>query len=171
MIPSEEGTNGAAGRPLRNGLCVGRAHDVPAPDPGTAVVDQDLSLVAATSQAWWIDRLGMRPPNDAEPLPGFIYAAATRAAASAGERPARMRLQTADGRWVVVRVAPLTHAAAPLGRVARSPPGPKPQLSVLPCARHRGHSPAPSDRSVRNCERSRRAAATQLDGSRRTPPR
>ena len=97
---------------LRNRLRVGRAHEGPAAEPGTIIVDRELSLVAATDQAWqWISRLGMRPPNDAEPLPGFMYVAATRVAASAEQppRPARVRLQTADGRWVVVRVAPLIH--------------------------------------------------------------
>jgi hypothetical protein len=33
----------------------------PAPEPGTIVLDEDLSLVAATTQAWrWIERLGPR---------------------------------------------------------------------------------------------------------------
>ena len=84
---------------LRDGLRAPRVHDDPGPEPGTIVVDRDLSLVAATDQAWqWIGRLGMRPASDAEPLPGFIYAIATR-----------VRLQAAGGRWAVVRVAPLTH--------------------------------------------------------------
>ncbi len=97
---------------LRDGLRAPRAHDDPVPEPGTIIVDQDLTLVAATDQAWrWIGRLGMRPASDDEPLPGFIYAIATRVAASAAQpqRPARVRLQAADGRWAVVRVAPLTH--------------------------------------------------------------
>jgi DNA-binding CsgD family transcriptional regulator len=75
------------------------------------VVDRELCLVAATDQAWrWIGRLGMAPANDVEPLPGFIYAVAARAA-GAGDHPrrqARVRLRTADGHWAVVRVAPLT---------------------------------------------------------------
>jgi DNA-binding CsgD family transcriptional regulator len=97
---------------LRDGLRLPRARDETGLEPGTIVVDRDLSLVAATDQAWnWIDRLGMPRPSDAEPLPGFIYSIATRVAASTvrPQRPARVRLQTADGRWVVVRVAPLTH--------------------------------------------------------------
>jgi DNA-binding CsgD family transcriptional regulator len=97
---------------LRNGLRAGRAHEGPDAEPGTIIVDQDLSLVAATDQAWrWIDRLGMGPPGNAGPLPGFIYAAAARVAASPAwpPQPARVRLRAADGRWIVVRVAPLTH--------------------------------------------------------------
>lgn len=89
----------------------------PTQEPGTIVVDEELSLVAATRAAWdWIDRLGLVKPNEAEPLPGFIYAAASRVAISRarGAEPlpsARARLQAADGRWVVVRVAPLIGAA------------------------------------------------------------
>lgn len=97
---------------VRNGLRAGRTHEGPDADPGTIIVDQDLSLVAATDQAWrWIERLRMSAPNKADPLPGFIYAAATRVAASPARppQPAMVRLQDADGRWVVVRVAPLTH--------------------------------------------------------------
>ena len=97
---------------VRNGLRAGRVHEGPGAEPGTIVVDQDLSLVAATDQAWrWLDRLGMMPPNTAEHLPEFIYAAATRVAVSPARlpRPTRVRLQAADGSWVVVRVAPLTH--------------------------------------------------------------
>jgi hypothetical protein len=62
---------------LRDGLRAPCAHDGPDPEPGTIIVDRDLSLVAATDSAWrWIDRLGLQRPSDAEPLPGFIYAAA-----------------------------------------------------------------------------------------------
>jgi DNA-binding CsgD family transcriptional regulator len=74
-------------------------------------------VVAATSTAWdWIDRLGLLKPNAAEPLPGFIYSIATRVALSRarGAEPppsAQARLQAADGRWTVVRVAPLIGAA------------------------------------------------------------
>jgi DNA-binding CsgD family transcriptional regulator len=86
--------------------------DDPAPEPGTIIVDEELSLVSATRAAWdWIRRLGLAKPNDAEPLPGFIYAAAARAtmarAREAEPRPVRVRLQAADKRWAVVRVAPL----------------------------------------------------------------
>jgi DNA-binding CsgD family transcriptional regulator len=96
---------------LRHGLRAGCPDDGLDPGPGTIILDRDLSLVAATEQAWrWIGRLGMQPPNDAEPLPGFIYAAATRAATSAARvpEPACVRLPTADGRWILVRAAPLT---------------------------------------------------------------
>ena len=92
------------------------ARDDPA-EPGTIIVDEDLSVVAATPAAWhWIDRLGLANPNDAEPLPGFIYSVASRVALSRarGAEPlpsARARLQAADGRWTVVRVAPLEGAA------------------------------------------------------------
>jgi DNA-binding CsgD family transcriptional regulator len=89
--------------------------DDPSPEPGTIIVDEELSVVAATGEAWdWIDRLGLAKPNDAEPLPGFIYAAATLAVMSrvreAEPRPIRVRLQAADRRWAVVRVAPLIAA-------------------------------------------------------------
>jgi DNA-binding CsgD family transcriptional regulator len=90
--------------------------DDPAPEPGTIIVDEELSLVAATQAAWdWIDRLGLPRPNDAEPLPGFIYAAAVRMAISRAQEleppPIRVRLQAADGHWVVARAAPLICAA------------------------------------------------------------
>jgi DNA-binding CsgD family transcriptional regulator len=89
--------------------------DDPAPEPGTIIVDEELFLVAATQAAWdWIDRLGLSRPNDAEPLPGFIYAAAIRVAVArtpeAEPPPVRVRLQTADGHWVVVRAAALIGA-------------------------------------------------------------
>lgn len=86
-------------------------------EPGTIIVDEELSVVSATPTVWdWIDRLGLEKPNDAEPLPGFIYSVATRVALSRarGAEPppcARARLQAADGRWTVVRVAPLIGAA------------------------------------------------------------
>ena len=99
------------GTRLRDGLRAPSADNDPGPEPGTIVVSGDLSLVAATNQAWrWIDRLGI-PGNDTEPLPGFIYAIATRVAASTEHppRPARARLRTVDGRWAVVRVAALIH--------------------------------------------------------------
>lgn len=86
-------------------------------EPGTVIVDEELSVVAATRAAWdWIGRLGLLRPNDTEPLPGFIYAAAARVALSRshGAEPppcARVRLQAADGRWMVVRVAPLIGTA------------------------------------------------------------
>jgi DNA-binding CsgD family transcriptional regulator len=105
---------------LRDGLRGGAPddgtapRDDPAPEPGTIIVDEELSLVAATRAAWdWIGRLGLAKPNDAEPLPGFVYAAALRAAASreAEPPPVRVRLQAADGRWAVVQVAPLVGTA------------------------------------------------------------
>jgi DNA-binding CsgD family transcriptional regulator len=103
------------GTRLRDGLRAPCADNDPGPEPGTIVVDRDLSLVAATDQAWrWIERLGMAPANEAEPLPGFIYGIAARAAAAAGQprRPARVRLRTADGHWAVARVASLTRGPA-----------------------------------------------------------
>jgi len=95
---------------LRDGLRVGCPDDGLDPGPGTIILDQDLSLVAATGQAWrWIERLGMQPVTS-DVLPGFIYAAATRAATSAAQvpEPARVRLQTGDGRWIIAWAAPLT---------------------------------------------------------------
>lgn len=95
---------------LRAGL---RAPGGPAEDggqPGTIILDRDLGLVAGTGAAWrWIERLGLQRPSDAEPLPGFIYAAVTRLAVAAGrpQTPIAVRLQAGDGRWVVARVAPV----------------------------------------------------------------
>ena len=101
---------------LRGGLRGSACYD-DAFEPGTIIVDQELSVVAATQAAWdWIDRLGLERPNDAEPLPGFIYGVAMRVAMSRPEgdeppRAARVRLQAADGRWALVRVAPLVSGA------------------------------------------------------------
>ena len=87
----------------------GRREADPAPEPGTIILDQDQSMVAATEQAWrWIDRLGVPGPNPAEPLPPHIYVLATRVAASPERRPARVRLRAADGTWAVIRAAALT---------------------------------------------------------------
>ena len=78
-------------------------------EPGTIVVDRYLKLVAATSHAWhWIARLGLAKPSDAEPLPGFIYAMLARLAEAAPDQTVQVRLQAADGTWVLVRAAPLT---------------------------------------------------------------
>ena len=86
----------------------------PAPEPGTIVLDEDLSLVAATELAWWwIDHLGARAPNPDEPLPSVVYVVATQVANSPERprRPARVRLRAADGSWMVIRVAPLATAS------------------------------------------------------------
>ncbi len=80
-------------------------------EPGTIILDRDLALVAATGAAWrWIGRLGLARPSDEEPLPGFVYAAATRIAAAPDQpaEPVAVRLQATDGSWVVARVAPVT---------------------------------------------------------------
>jgi DNA-binding CsgD family transcriptional regulator len=95
-------------------LRAGLRHTTPAGtdpgEPGTIIVDRDLNLVTATSHAWrWITRLGLEKPNDAEPLPGFIYAMLARLAhAAQPDQTAQVRLQAADGTWVLVRAAPLT---------------------------------------------------------------
>jgi DNA-binding CsgD family transcriptional regulator len=105
--------DGLRARPLDDG---GAGRSDPA-EPGTIVVDEDLSVSAATPAAWeWIGRLGLAGASDAEPLPGFIYSVAAQVALSRarGAEPpsgARARLQAADGRWTVVRVAPLVGAA------------------------------------------------------------
>lgn len=101
---------------LRNGLRVSgpRPRRDPVPEPGTIIVDENLSLVAATEQAWhWVDRLGVSRGDDTEPLPGFMYVVATRVASSHArpKAPARVRLQAADGCWVLVQVAPLIGGA------------------------------------------------------------
>jgi DNA-binding CsgD family transcriptional regulator len=95
-------------------LRAGLRHTTPAStdpaEPGTVIVDGDLKLVTATGHAWrWIDRLGLEKPSDADPLPGFIYGMLARLAHDAQpDQTARVRLQAADGAWVLVRVAPLT---------------------------------------------------------------
>jgi DNA-binding CsgD family transcriptional regulator len=107
---------------LRDGLRTRPADGEAAPrdepaEPGTIITDEELSVTSMTPAARdWIDRLGLTNPNDAEPLPGFIYSIATRVALSRarGAEPppgAQARLQAADGRWTVVRVAPLIGAA------------------------------------------------------------
>ena len=92
-------------------------NDDPVPEPGTIILDQEQSVVAATEQAWrWIDRLAITPPNPAEPLPG-VYVLATKVAATG--RPARVRVRAADGCWVAVQVAPLsTGSGIPAGYTA-----------------------------------------------------
>jgi GAF domain-containing protein len=69
---------------LRTRLAGGDAALRDDPDePGTIIVDEELSVVATTPAARdWIDRLGLIKPDDTEPLPGFIYSIATRVALS-----------------------------------------------------------------------------------------
>ena len=101
---------------LRDGLRRTSQPAGPCPEPGTIVVDGELSVVAATDQAWrWIDRLGVEQPSEAESLPGFIYPIAARVAASPAGPPRtiRVRMQAADGHWAVVQVAPLTSGPGP----------------------------------------------------------
>jgi DNA-binding CsgD family transcriptional regulator len=95
---------------LRAGLRQTTPASTDAGEPGTIIVDRDLKLITATSQAWrWIARLGLATPNDAEPLPGFIYAMLVRLAhAAQPDQTAQVRLQAADGTWALVRAAPLT---------------------------------------------------------------
>jgi DNA-binding CsgD family transcriptional regulator len=107
-----------AGR-LRDGLRTGVVDDGPGDAPGTIVVDRDCNLVAATDPAWrWIAQLGLKQPNEAEPLPGFIYAIAARIAGIRGRPAAWVRLQTADGHWAVVHVAAITHGPSAAGGYA-----------------------------------------------------
>ena len=107
----------------------------PAPGPGTIVLDEGLSLVAATAQAWWwVDRLAIPGPNPAEPLPSPVYVVASRVAASPERprQPARVRLRAADGRWVVIRVAPLTTGSqASAGYAVTLEPAPADDLAPL----------------------------------------
>ncbi len=109
---------------LRDGLRTLADVDEEPDEPGTLIVDRDLNLVAATDAAWrWIDRLGLARPSDVEPLPGFMYALATRVGASNAQPPAsaRVRLPTADHRhWVVVRASPLSHSPTLPGGLALS---------------------------------------------------
>ena len=81
----------------------------PAPEPGTIILAQDQSMLAATEQAWrWIDRLGIPGPNPAEPLPPPVYVLAAHVAASPQRRSARVRVRAADGTWMAIRAAALT---------------------------------------------------------------
>ena len=52
---------------------------------------------------------GRPEPNPDEPLPSPVYVVATHVANSPERprQPARVRLRAADGRWMVIRVAPL----------------------------------------------------------------
>jgi DNA-binding CsgD family transcriptional regulator len=106
---------------LRDGLRApcSQGEEEPDSEPGTIFLDRDLSLVGATDEAWrWISRLGMPRLNEAEPLPGFVYAVAARVAMSANRppKPARVRLQDMNGRWAVVRAAPLAGGASPIAQ-------------------------------------------------------
>ena len=102
---------------LRDGLRAPASPDDPAPEQGTVILDEELSLVAATPAARdWIGRLGLQPPSAAEPLPGVFYVVATRVAlarTSGADPPpaARVRLRDSGGHWVVVRAAPLLGGA------------------------------------------------------------
>ena len=95
---------------LRSGLRHTTPASIDPAEPGTIIVDRDFMLVTATSGAWrWIDRLGLAKASDAEPLPGFIYAMLARLDHGAQpDQTAQVRLQAADGTWVLVRAAPLT---------------------------------------------------------------
>lgn len=105
---------------LRTPNCRGDELD----EPGTIVLDRNLSLVAATEAAWsWIDRLRLERPSELEPLPGSMYALATRALSSTVSplASARVRLPTADRRhWVVVRASPITQGQAIAGGLVLS---------------------------------------------------
>jgi len=104
---------------LRDGLRTGALDDGPQDAPGTIIVDRDCNLLAATEQACrWIARLGLQQPNQAEPLPGFIYAIAARVAATPGRPAAWVRLQTIDGHWTVVHVAAITNGPYAAGGYA-----------------------------------------------------
>jgi DNA-binding CsgD family transcriptional regulator len=115
-----------AGR-LRDGLRTGVSGDGSSAAPGTIIVDRDCNLAAATDQAWrWIDRLGLQQPNEAEPLPGFIYAIAASIAGTPDRPAARARLQTADGHWAVVHVAVITDGPYAPGGYAITIDNPRP---------------------------------------------
>jgi DNA-binding CsgD family transcriptional regulator len=100
---------------VRADLCVPGPRDAdPAPEPGTIILAQDQSMLSATEQAWrWIDRLGIRGPNPAEPLPPQVYVLATHVAASPQRRSARVRARAADGTWMVIRAAALSSGSQP----------------------------------------------------------
>ena len=115
-------------------LRAGLRHTTPAStdpaEPGTIIVDRDLKLLTATSHAWrWIARLGLAKASDAEPLPGFIYGMLARLAhAAQPDQTAQVRLQAADGTWVLVRVGPANRPARrrrirhhPSGRIRSRP--------------------------------------------------
>jgi len=88
---------------------------VAASGAGTIILDRALELVATTAPAKrWLHRLPPRAPAGPEPLPGFIYALATRAAQPGGPSPttARLRIRASDGTWLVLHAAPLSDSAA-----------------------------------------------------------
>jgi hypothetical protein len=132
---------------IRVDLCAPGPRDAgAAPEPGTIILDQDQSMVAATGQAWrWIDRLGVPGPNPAEPLPPHVYVLATHVAASPERRPARVRVRAADGAWVVIRAAALTTGSQ--DRQATPSPWRPPQPTTWHrCSCGPGGSPAVSGR-------------------------
>jgi hypothetical protein len=97
----------------------------PTAEPGTIILDEELTVVAATSAVWtWIDLLGLRMPGAVEPLPASIRAVATQAAQARARararshRPAPRRAckrRTAGGR-------PSTPYRSSAPRVATSSP-------------------------------------------------
>lgn len=81
-----------------------------------------------------ISLAGGETDSDSFPLPGTVYAVATHVAASPQrpQRPVRVRLRTAGGRWMVIRAAPLaTGSRVPAGYAVTLEAAPAGDLAPL----------------------------------------
>lgn len=81
--------------------------------PGIVVLDEDGELVSATAEAEaWLAEVDstLHVPNEfGTPLPieAHIYATAARDGSGNGSVPARARLRTRDGRWLILHASAL----------------------------------------------------------------
>ena len=81
--------------------------------PGTLLLDPHLRVLAITPEAQrWIGEIVPTVAEPADPLPGLIYALAARVGVTEDSysRPARVRVCTPAGRWLVLRGAALSPA-------------------------------------------------------------
>jgi DNA-binding CsgD family transcriptional regulator len=92
-------------------------------EPGTLLLDPHLRVLAITPEAQrWLTEIEPTLANAADPLPGFVFALAARVGATDDgySRPARVRVCSPSGRWLVVRGAALSSAGStvPGGSIA-----------------------------------------------------
>jgi len=121
---------------LRRALLVQRAGAEPtAEGPGILVLDDQLAVVSCNRVGeFWLDQLRFerQPFLDALPLP--VHAVAAQAAFGTGDQPGgalRVRLQTADGHWLVVHASRLRGGATPQTVVVIEPPRPAELASLF----------------------------------------